>query len=606
MKKRYFKAFLEYKKTGENKYIAINKNDNTTHTVSLLEAKFLNSISGCKTIEEHLESIIEHDEFEMPRSVFFQQADNWIRKGFLRKAELLFRNSLFLTGEKATKDNLVSGCLTNNRTDMLDNWLRTRITSEDYRSSKINIIISDDSIDKETLINNRNAVRKYKKKHTGKISLIDKNTRILFSKTYKSFTGRTYETALLDFALGLTKPLGKCISIGSNQNTLLLGSAGQYLYSSDDDIEYRFYKTPDTSTDISFLDNYIYQSNFFPDMNNLSFDAEEVNNYSLIKIFNEFSGVNRKESFDFKNYYNSSKNCFEKISAKTAFFLEKNTVKLKCISAGYYGARWYKNPYLPLFHQGTERDIIFQNFRDYAKIKNNGLNYSAADHYVFNNGDFLMGATYFLDNIEISPPEFPFGRRNDTIFGLLLNRCLGPVFTLHLPIALFHNPKQKKPFTVSSFKNVAVDTGIYLTNILQNLTMSFTNSCAEDKLAITGTRLEETGKLSINDFKEYLKLNQIEYITTIMAHIDSLAEYYDNEPPWWAEDMDQYYNLLKKEVAGKDTEIPEELRHIMDKKEALKLFQSNILRYGELLQLWPEIWETSRKLNQEGNGLVNQ
>ena len=111
--------------------------------------------------------------------------------------------------------------------------------------------------------------------------------------------------------------------------------------------------------------------------------------------------------------------------------------------------------------------------------------------------------------------------------------------------------------------------------------------------------------MKASDFKEQLKLMQLGFLTKSMAHISYLLEIYEGKPSWWAEDMEKYYKLLKREALSSDSVVPRELRNYSTKEEALAVFKDYIFKCGEMLYWWPEIWEAARDINLEGRGLIN-
>ncbi len=600
MTDKYYPAFLEFKKAGENKYFVLNRNDQTTHIISSFEGELLRSLSGCKTWEEHLENIRETDKYGIADAVLLKSFNNWIDRGFLRN-EILISNPGINKYSDNEKQQIISGCITCNRPDMLDRWLKSRVRTPDYKEKKTQILICDDTINSKISERNKNIINNHKKDYAGKIAYVDNRKKKILSELITQSISHDLPEGLVDFGLSLDENLHVKNTRGGNRNTMTLASAGFTLYSSDDDIEYSFFSRQNQQSDeYHFVDNFNSPTTFYPDMNSLNSGITSLEKINLLKCFESF--IDSDISSLFKN---NASVFLDNITAESAMFAEQNILQIRAIGAGYCGGRWYQNPFIPLFQQDRERELFFYDYENYKFIRNNGLNIKSADNYTLHNDNFLMGGTFCINNKNIISPCLPRGRRDDTNFAIILNKCLEPGLTLHLPFALYHNPDEKPPFSKKNFMDVSLETGIYSNLLLEKLTSSFLNPGRKERLQELGFRFQEFGKLKTPDFEEQLKLMQLGFLTKIMNHISYLLDLYEREPIWWAEDMEKYYELLKKEALSSESVVPSELRSSGTKEESLAAFQNYIFKCGEMLQWWPEIWEAARVINQEGRGPID-
>ena len=602
MTERYYPAYIEFKKAGENRFFVTNRNDNKTHVLSSLEGELLMTLSGSRTIHEHLERIMESDRYDISGSALLEKIKSWIKKGFLREEGLLFSthgdNTVVIDAKKEQK--VLSGCITCDRPAMLDRWLGSRISCADYSERKTIIVICDQSKTRETIKTNRNIVNNYKSKYAGKIHYINEAEKMELAEKIAGMLPDDVPENLTSFSFAINQHFPDIRTPGSNRNALHLITAGFNLYTSDDDLEYRFFSKTNDNNSYYFPDKEILTTSFYPDMETMISELKIPGNYNLLYHFENLinsgisSLINQKKSVLFDN-----------ITPHIAMLQEKDLLKIRTVSAGYCGGRWYRNPYLPLLQEIEGRELFFYDYEKYNNIKNNGLNIISADKKTFGNGKSLMGGTFCVDNNNLLPPCFPLGMRDDTSFSILLSKCLEPGLTLHLPAALYHNPAEKPSFTPESFYEVSVNIGVYSTLILEKLTTSFIHPEGKERLRELGFYLQKFGLMRTSDFGEQLKLLQLGYLSKIMTNISYLLDLYEREPVWWAEDMDRYYALLKKEALGSNTVVPQELRSYETKEEALTVFKNYIYRYGEMLQWWPDIWEAARDINLEGRGIIN-
>ncbi len=599
MDKKYYPSHNKYIKAGNNEYFIKNFNTGITSITGSFEAYLLQNLYGCRSISEHFKLLKNVDQYELDDSVIKNTINKWIKQKFLIPEEHIFEKTESIT--KTGSSNIISGCITCNRPDMLKKWFETRIQHESYKKRKLSIIICDDT--KNTLIKEKNikTVETFKNSYQGKIIYISDNEKKKLFLRIADITNSSIPREIIDFTFSFSFPNVQSITSGSNRNTLFAVTAGNCLYTSDDDKEFRFFSRKDQKKRIfSLTDSYRYPTNFHPDTKLLMESVNKVN-IDLINIYENYIASDAVTVI-----YQRANNSLMNITAETAAMIEKGNPVINTICAGYCGGRWFQNPYLPLFQQGDEREHIFDEYKNYRLIRNNGINMTAPiENYIIESGNFLMGGSLCINNKSLIPPCLPLGTRDDTIFGTLFNRCLEPGFTLHLPFALYHNPSVKHSFQPENFTDISIDTGVYSTLIIEKLTSSFIQPHGKERLKELGFRFQEFGELKIEDFEEQLKLIQLGFLSKAMNHISYLLDLYEREPVWWAEDMERYYSLLKKEALGKDTAVPRELRSYGTKKEALTVFKNYLFKCGEMLQWWPEIWEAAKNLNEEKKGLLD-
>ena len=600
MKIRYYPALLDFKKAGENRFFVINRNDDITHVLSNIEGNLLMSLSGSRTATEHLEEINKINLYNFSGAFLSDRLNGWIKKNFLRKEELLFKPDSHNHVQKNNIKNLISGCITSNRPDMLKGWLESRLKTADYIDKKTPIIICDDTRINKIRKNNISIAENYRKNYPGEIYHIDQENKIILSKIIKHSLPGEVQKNLVDFSLSINHSYPEIKTTGSNRNALQLITAGFNLYSSDDDIEYRFSSKNNDNDSFHFPNKEILAPSFYPDMETMTKNLLKPKEYNFLDklenlINSDITSIIKKKGSVF----------FDNITPYLAMLQEKNLLKIRVISAGYCGGRWYQNPYMPLLQQDVARDLFFYNHEKYRQIRDNGLNIIAAEQNTFDHSDLIMGGTLCIDNKNLLPPCLPFGMQDDTSFSILLNRCLEPALSLHLPAALYHNHTKNPSFNPENFQDVSINIVTYSTLILERLTSAFLNPYGKERLRELGFRFQEFGKLKTADFEEQLKLIQLGFLSKAMNHISYLLDLYEREPVWWAEDMERYYSLLKKEALGKNTAVPRELRSYGTKKEALTVFKNYLFKCGEMLQWWPEIWEAARMINMEGRGIIS-
>ena len=479
MSDRYYPALIDLKKAGGSKFFVSNRNDIKTHIISNFEVNIFKTLSGCKTIEEHIESFIESDEYFIDESVLYEIMKKWIKNGLIRNEKLLFNHNIKDQGKNRQK--VISGCITSNRPDMLYRWFGSRVNTADYIERKTPIIICDDTKIKEIQEINKRIADKYRKNYPGKIHYIDNDKKIILSERINQILPAEVPETLLDFSLSINNSYQRGKTPGTNRNALLLITAGHNLYTSDDDIEYRAFSRSPENEYYCFSDGKILLPLFYPDMNTMINKLINQEEFCLIDHFEDMIGSNISSLLNQKHSVS-----LENISSKTAMFQEKGILEIRTISTGYCGGRWYQNPYRPLIQQNKEREDFFHDYEKYRQIKYNGINIMSADNNTLLPGGALMGGTLCINNKKLLPPCFPQGMRDDTCFSILIDRCLEYGLNLHFPLTLYHNPREKHPFTNEDFQDISVNIGTYSILILEKLSSYFIHPKGKERFKELG------------------------------------------------------------------------------------------------------------------------
>ena len=601
METRYYPAFTDFKNRNISKCFIINRNDNKTCFIGKQEAELFNTLNGCKTIQEHLEEIMQTVPENIPYSAVSNVLKQWISSGLLREERLLEKSRFNSPSESSSgQSTLFSCCITCNRPFMIERWLDTRTTSDDYINNKIDIAVLDDSDNTKTVKSNIETVKERQKTYPGRILYIGKEEKSDFSDTIKKSLHGSVTEEIIDFSLNPGRRYFDTITTGSNRNSFILLTAGFSACSNDDDLEYRIYSKKDSNPEeFVFSENYTSEAVYYPDMKTLNDNVREDNDFSIISNFNDLA----LSDSVFRNNRSFS-NSLSTITPHIAMLMEKDELKLRTATAGYCGGRWHSNPYFPLLRGRTNIFNNLENLKNYEETKMNGFNIVAPESFVLDYSDFLMGGTFWINNNELIPPCFPLGRREDSNLGMLIHRCLEPGLSLHMPYALYHNPSEKKAFDKDYFNDISLDSGVYTTLILDKYSSALISDNGEGKLKELGFRIMEIGKLDTAEFEEQLKLLQLGYLTKTMNHVSYLLDLYNSEPSWWAEDMEKYSRLLESEALKENSVAPRELRVYETKDKALTVFKDYLYKCGEMLYWWPEIWEAARELNIDGKGLM--
>jgi hypothetical protein len=91
------------------------------------------------------------------------------------------------------------------------------------------------------------------------------------------------------------------------------------------------------------------------------------------------------------------------------------------------------------------------------------------------------------------------------------------------------------------------------------------------------------------------------FITMLQSHLQT----YGASPSFWAEDAKQMIELMLKATTTDEYVVPRDLRRGHDVDQARRFSQQLVARFGELLEAWPTIVASARRLRASGSRLAD-
>ncbi len=141
-----------------------------------------------------------------------------------------------------------------------------------------------------------------------------------------------------------------------------------------------------------------------------------------------------------------------------------------------------------------------------------------------------------------------------------------------------------------------------LTNLIIDEQIALSSSFSTDlKYGILGKRLVDISKLSKKDFINICQENWLDYISGIIENIEILLNTQRKKPKHWVKDLETYMISIKNNSTAAETALPKELKPDISIDNAVKKYKKVFLQYGNLLQIWPEVWNSVMEIKNERN-----
>jgi len=368
---------------------------------------------------------------------------------------------------------------------------------------------------------------------------------------------------------------------GGNRNSVLAAFAGSRYISFDDDIMLNNLTLLDSSTEIILKKGWPdFEIGLFYDYNDIKNSTKPFTK-DLFRLYETILGKNLKDlNSDF------------------------GIGKVRAITPGLYGGRWSSRPHVYLFKDQIFNSDKYKSKDIYKKIKYEALYHIQPVNTVIFDAPLLYGIAIGIDSSEIVPPFFPQLRNQDHLWAYALQACCRDSKIAFLPVALYHDWEEKKPFTKKDFKSVGADLGLQMAIIFSIVSEKIKLNSNEDRFKIFGESLIELSEFPHPYWMEFCRTLWHKHVGDSVNSLNQLLEKYEGEPHFWAKDVKKYMDRLRSTSMDVEAFIPQELHSAGSVEEAGKIHRKMLNSYGTLLTQWPQIWDVICKMNKAGEGLL--
>jgi hypothetical protein len=214
--------------------------------------------------------------------------------------------------------------------------------------------------------------------------------------------------------------------------------------------------------------------------------------------------------------------------------------------------------------------------------------------------NFCSGLNLGLDNRELLPPFMPVQRNQDGIFGTLLRACSG--YTGFLPYMVHHQASKSRSTTatVQQPRKFALTLpSIILALAEQSLPQQVVDG-SDETLIELGKIFEHWGSLALPDLQESFRLSVLQDMTGTLKDLETVLQMYQGKPDYWKKDVKARMTWMRETIASDTFLVIDDLTAACPEGSTWELSQSLIRRFGELVQIWPCIYATARRLKSDG------
>jgi hypothetical protein len=457
---------------------------------------------------------------------------------------------------------------TSQRPTLLFRALKSIVDDLQAENGEYDIIVIDDSPDEENQRANEKVVFELLDKHPGALNYVGTAERSYL----RQLLSDSKTISPLDFCLSHgcgSTPVGYA---GRNRNYGLLLNIEEKVVSFDDDTVCRFQQrnSGDPPT------NFNSEVPLF-----LSFgDKKRFINYChpvSVDIIKQFSAILSSPS--------RNTNC---------------PGSVRIAMTGIYGGRWFSNPHANLTVPHLLQRDTWRGQKEYDFARRTPYALLLTLKTIYTSSSFFVTTCYGYDSSEILPPFFPGIRSDDAVWAWLVRRLYPDSPICHLPIAIEHDRSLKRTFIDEDFKSIVPSSSEILLLLLNHISLDIKELPPVNVLCSLGESLMCLHSLPLSNRRELLSELYIQSLGRRIGEFQQRLEESGGKPRFWAKDVREHIDLLRKEALSAKPWWPAEFRSLKDSKESEDDFGSYIGHCGELLCAWPEIWERAVALKAAG------
>ncbi len=477
--------------------------------------------------------------------------------------------------------------ITHEKPDSLLKIISSIIDNVLIRYPDIELKVIDDSIENDE--KNRHLINKIKNEKGYKILYFGKTEKNLLQKNILSGTKKNSQMEkAISFAIFGTHDLGSVPGPGGNRNSSLLISAGKKIISFDDDIIINIKQHENIAKFIKVSENQIPEINLYPDLNML--DKKILN--SNIDIINYTTNI--LGNFP-SSYVSSVYDDYNTIIPENIAF--GKSINIKAAMLGIYGERWNDNLLGILLNDGYDKKTSYKNKYKYSQIKSKPVSLLLHDETIITRAPFFVSSAIGIDKTEV-PPFPPHGRNEDGIWAAIIIALSDESYISHSPFAVKHSENNAKIFTEQDYYTFSAGFGLSNYLLIQNTIKNIISNYLKVTYESLGKSLINISHLSDSDWINLCHDLWLEYAGKTIEKLELLLSKYKRKPKHWAIDVDNYISTIEREIVVNSNALPKELLKFHGIQKSVKLHKLFFREYGELLVIWPEIWQTAERNNR--------
>jgi hypothetical protein len=406
---------------------------------------------------------------------------------------------------------------------------------------------------------------------------------------------------VLEFAL--FDPFDVGHTVGANCNCFLLATAGEASILLDDDVVSRFCSTAGPSQELALTaspDPTHFR--FFYDRKEL-LDTVDFHDLPVLESHEKLLGKSLSECL--RSAMRDGIIDVSKLTPDFVQLLEAHPPTVAITMTGVCGDSGMGSSRMFLGLTEENREALLATEEQYRSALVSREMLRVARRPTVGQGGVLMAMNCGFDNRALLLPFFPVLRGSDGLLSQTLRATQPESLIGYLPIACFHDPRQRRAHSREDAWSSSIRTVDLLILLVRSFGTVGDSGKRAQSLRALGEFLVHLGESGTSRFMETVAGLWVAEMSRYIEYLEYLLAAYDFQPDYWAEDVSAHIESIKRRITSTRI-VPDDLGVRGGPGKTEELCQELVAAFGKLLYWWPLIWETARSLKSEGVMMLSE
>jgi len=212
---------------------------------------------------------------------------------------------------------------------------------------------------------------------------------------------------------------------------------------------------------------------------------------------------------------------------------------------------------------------------------------------------FCMTTFIGLANHLLLPPFIPNGRSSDVLFGAMMRHCHPRSLSAYLPEALVHRPfERRSPPEIR--KPLPARIAHAMGSLIREIAQERVLESPREAMELIGAKLIHVGTQPKEGLLEFLRYSHHAQSTRMAAYLGNRLAEFRSTAPRWAEDAEPYGNELSAGAGKYEAAVPSDIASDRPWPVRLAAVHRYCGDFGRLLSSWPALAEASQAIRVSG------
>ncbi|GLV53980.1 hypothetical protein KDH_08310 [Dictyobacter sp. S3.2.2.5] len=473
------------------------------------------------------------------------------------------------------------------RVELLHRGLISYIENTRHFERRNDFVIADDSAASATRADYRQMLATLKARYGVMLSYAGREEKEAYVSALATRGGIPKD--IVHFAC-LGDPVYGLPTIGANRNVLLLHTVGDLILSADDDTVCRVASSPEAMEQLAWVaDANPLEAWFFADRAE-ALRALQFEECDPLVAHEHWLGQPLREAV--ATYGVDSVPAIEQVDAELLPRVLAQPKQIAVTLNGMVGDCCWDNPDFYLFQSGDTYRRLTRSEQAYRCARGSREMIQAVRRTTLvQHLNALFALCMGLDNRGFLPPFTPLGRGEEIGFVLALTKCVDSAYAVYLNQVIQHLPGQVRTFQQRPL--FRLDISSCLPFCIGQSDPGFVHDPTE-RLRRIGQQVQDIGRLPEKDFEELMRLFIWKSASGFISQLEErLHDGVEQRPSFWRQDAQELILQARQQALQ-----PSEQWYTL--KGGAEQLQRVLVRCGQVLEWWPTMVETARKLRAEG------